>query len=44
MTGSLARIEVRHLARSPLLWLGFALGVAFAMLNSIWCRGRPGRS
>jgi hypothetical protein len=35
MTGSLARIEVRHLARSPLLWLGFALGVAFAMLNMV---------
>jgi hypothetical protein len=25
MTGTLARIEARHLARSPLLWLGMAL-------------------
>jgi hypothetical protein len=35
MTGALARIEGRHLARSPLLWLGFALGVAFATLNMV---------
>ena len=35
MTGALARIEVRHLARSPLLWLGFALGMAFATLNMV---------
>jgi hypothetical protein len=35
MTGALAWIEVRHLVRSPLLWLGFALGVAFATLNMV---------
>jgi hypothetical protein len=28
MTGALARIEARHLARSPLLWLGVALAAA----------------
>jgi hypothetical protein len=32
---ALARIEARHLARSPLLWLGVALGVAFALLNMV---------
>jgi hypothetical protein len=36
--GSLARIEVRHLARSPLLWLGVVLAVALAALElvSFW--------
>jgi hypothetical protein len=28
-------MEVRHLARSPLLWIGFVLGVAFATLNMV---------
>jgi len=28
MTGALVRIEARHLARSPLLLMGVALGVA----------------
>ena len=32
---ALARIEARHLARSPLLWLGLVLGVAFATLNMV---------
>jgi hypothetical protein len=31
----LARIEARHLARSPLLWLGFMLAVAFTTLNMV---------
>jgi hypothetical protein len=29
-TAALARIEVRHVARSPLLWLGMVLAAAFA--------------
>jgi hypothetical protein len=33
MTGAIARIEARHLARSPLLWLGVALAVWTAALN-----------
>jgi hypothetical protein len=35
---SLARIEVRHLARSPLLWLGVTLAAAFAALelSAVW--------
>ena len=33
MTGALARIEARHLARSPLLWLGLALAAAFSALE-----------
>jgi hypothetical protein len=35
MTGSLARIEARHLARSPLLWLGFGLALALMTLNQV---------
>jgi hypothetical protein len=31
--GALARTEVRHLARSPLLWLGFALAAVVAALE-----------
>jgi hypothetical protein len=33
MTGTLVRIEARHLARSPLLWLGVALAVWSTTLN-----------
>ena len=33
---ALVRIEARHLARSPLLWLGVALGVALAGLELSW--------
>jgi hypothetical protein len=38
MTGALARIEARHLARSPLLWIGLALAAAFAALEllTVW--------
>jgi hypothetical protein len=38
MTGALTRIEVRHLARSPLLWLGALLSAALAALelNVVW--------
>ena len=38
MTGSLARIEARHLARSPLLLLGVLLAAAVAAfeLNVVW--------
>jgi hypothetical protein len=38
MTGALFRIEARHLARSPLLWLGLALAAAFAALEllTVW--------
>jgi hypothetical protein len=38
MTGALARIEARHLARSPLLWLGVALALAGAAieLSAFW--------
>jgi hypothetical protein len=32
---AIAWIEVGHLARSPLLWLGLVLGVAFATLNMV---------
>jgi hypothetical protein len=37
-TAALARIEVRHVARSPLLWLGMVLAAAFAALEllSVW--------
>jgi hypothetical protein len=33
---ALVRIEARHLARSPLLWLGFALAAAGAALEMSW--------
>jgi hypothetical protein len=33
MTGALARIDARHLARSPLLWLGTLLAAGFAALE-----------
>jgi hypothetical protein len=33
MTGALARVEARHLARSPLLWLGVALAAWSASLT-----------
>jgi hypothetical protein len=33
---ALARIEARHLARSPLLWLAFALAAALAALEMSW--------
>jgi hypothetical protein len=33
MTGALARIEGRHLARLPLLWLGLGLAAAFSALE-----------
>jgi hypothetical protein len=38
VTASLARIEARHLARSPLLWLGVLLAAAVAAieLNVVW--------
>ena len=35
MTASLARIEARRLARSPLLWLGVVLGVA-SVTPALW--------
>jgi hypothetical protein len=35
MTGALARIEARHLARSPLLWLGIVLGAA-SVAPAVW--------
>jgi hypothetical protein len=37
-TAALARTEARHLARSPLLWLGFALAAAVAAieLRMLW--------
>jgi hypothetical protein len=35
-TAALARIEARHLARSPLLWLGFVLAAAGAALEMSW--------
>jgi hypothetical protein len=35
-TGTLARIEARHLARSPLLWLGLGLAAALAALEMSW--------
>jgi hypothetical protein len=35
MTGALARIEVRHLARSPLLWLGFGLALALMTVSQL---------
>jgi hypothetical protein len=35
MTGALARIETRHLARSPLLWLGIVLGAA-SVAPALW--------
>jgi hypothetical protein len=33
---ALSRIEARHLARSPLLWLAFALATALAALEMSW--------
>ena len=38
MTAALARIDGRHLARSPLLWLGVVLaaGLAAAELRMLW--------
>jgi hypothetical protein len=35
---ALSRIEARHLARSPLLWLGVALAAAFAVMEllTVW--------
>jgi hypothetical protein len=36
MTGALVRIEARHLARSPLLLMGVALGVAAGALELSW--------
>ena len=33
---TVARIEARHLARSPLLWLAFALAAALAALEMSW--------
>ena len=33
---ALARIEARHLARSPLLWLGVALGAGVTALEMSW--------
>lgn len=33
MTGALARIDARHLARSPLLWVGMGLAAALAALE-----------
>jgi hypothetical protein len=33
---ALARIEARHLARSPLLWLAFALAAVLAALEMSW--------
>ena len=33
---AVARIEARHLARSPLLWLAFALAAALAALEMSW--------
>jgi hypothetical protein len=35
MTGALARIEARHLARSPLLWLGFGLALTLVTLMQV---------
>jgi hypothetical protein len=35
MTGALSRIEARHLARSPLLWLGIVLGAA-SVAPALW--------
>jgi hypothetical protein len=35
-TGALTRIEARHLARSPLLWLGVVLGAALVALEMSW--------
>jgi hypothetical protein len=35
MTSALSRIEARHLARSPLLWLGILLGAA-SMAPALW--------
>jgi hypothetical protein len=35
-TGALVRIEARHLARSPLLWLGVTLGAALVALEMSW--------
>jgi hypothetical protein len=35
-TGALVRIEARHLARSPLLWLGVTLGAALVVLEMSW--------
>jgi hypothetical protein len=37
MTGSLVRIEARHLARSPLLWIGFLL----AAYGGVWVVRSP---
>jgi ABC-type cobalamin transport system permease subunit len=42
MTGALVRIEARHLARSPLLLMGVALGVAAGALElSCTCPPSP---
>ena len=35
MSSALARIETRHLARSPLLWLGFALALALLTVSQL---------
>jgi hypothetical protein len=35
-SAALVRIEARHLARSPLLWLGAALGAALVALELSW--------
>jgi hypothetical protein len=35
MTGAVARIEARHLARSPLLWLGFGLALALMTVSQL---------
>jgi hypothetical protein len=35
MTRALARIEARHLARSPLLWLGVVLAAAFTAIELV---------
>jgi hypothetical protein len=32
---ALGRIEARHLARSPLLWMGFGLALALMTLNQV---------
>jgi hypothetical protein len=41
MTGTLARIEARHLARSPLLWLGFGLALALVTLMQMPFKSWP---
>jgi hypothetical protein len=35
MTRAIARVEARHLARSPLLWVGSALALALLVLNQL---------